>query len=155
MVSTATGVNPRSASGIALSDPGCGCRPCRRARGDTPPPPGSKPAHRTGPRCRICKRYRIAGGGLDVCIWHVKDAIGVTYQQLIYWTNRGYLHPDRPPYPGRGKTLSWPPAELEAARIMGRLFNQAGLTLPRAAAIARTSDTLIELAPGITLEITR
>lgn len=60
---------------------------------------------------------------------------GATYRQLDHWTRRGYLRPAEPT-PGTGVPRSWPPQEVEVARVMARLVT-AGVVPDRAAAVAR------------------
>lgn len=71
---------------------------------------------------------------------------GITYRQLVYWTDRGYLHP------AAGSTLrsrSWPASEVPVAATMRRLV-AAGLPPAVAARVAR-GDT--EIAPGVRVTV--
>jgi MerR HTH family regulatory protein len=98
--------------------------------------------------------------GMSVCWQHTEDELGISYRQLDYWVRRGYLRPERRTARGgkygggQGVSRRWPAAELEIARRMARL-TAAGITPERAAVFARESWPSGEIAPGITVEITR
>jgi len=81
---------------------------------------------------------------------------GITYRMLDFWERSGYLKPDRIWRGGRrgsGSPRSWPKAELDVARRMGRL-TRAGIPAALAAEIARSGQSRCEIAPGIWIEVT-
>lgn len=76
---------------------------------------------------------------------------GITYRQLDYWVRLGHLKPDGSVHHGQRE---WSEAELEIAGRMGRL-TAAGLPLAFAAAMARGAWPVGELAPGVTVTVSR
>jgi hypothetical protein len=104
--------------------------------------------------CQACGGP-VKSPGLPVCNGCTGDWLGVTYRRLDHWVRRGYLRPGRQEAGTRhssGSYRTWTPAELETARLMGRL-TRAGLT-PAAAAKAARAGGRCELAPGIWVEVT-
>lgn len=84
----------------------------------------------------------------------VLEEAGVSYRQLDYWVRRGYLRPEDA-LPGSGHSRAWSAHEIAVAREMKRLCD-AGLSAELAARVAREfvdGESLIELAPGLTLDI--
>jgi hypothetical protein len=81
---------------------------------------------------------------------------GLTLRQANYWYQCGYLVPAAVPLnkygTGIGFALEWTAAELEIARLMGRLV-AGGLTPAAAVRIARSGEARYEVSPGIWLEI--
>lgn len=69
---------------------------------------------------------------------------GLTYRQLDYWTNKGYLYSTNSGC-GSGHERHWPDSELRVAATMRRLV-EAGLTVKAAHTVARGGS---ELAPGV------
>lgn len=89
----------------------------------------------------------------------VLSATGLTYRQLDYWTQRGYLSAEG--IAGRGNRREWSPREVTVAGVMHHLI-AAGIEASVAAELARTASNpytaqpgpqRFELAPGIVLEI--
>lgn len=84
-------------------------------------------------------------------------ATGVTYRQLLYWSDRGFI---RAASFGSGYRRLWPVAEARIGAAMGRLI-VAGLSVNAAAALARrwvrSPDEMrvrTALAQGVVLELT-
>ena len=77
---------------------------------------------------------------------------GITYRQLDFWVRRGFLRPVHDG--GTGRSREWTRAELDVARLMGRL-TAAGLPLETAHRVARSGESRAEIAPGIWIEVTR
>jgi hypothetical protein len=77
--------------------------------------------------------------------------VGVTYRQLNYWVNRGWLRPVQAAR-SSGVPRRWPLLELEIAKRIERLA-AAGVAVDRAAVFARESWPAGEIAPGIRIEI--
>lgn len=75
----------------------------------------------------------------------------VTPRQVDHWVRKGYLRPAEP-LPGSGNARDWSAEEVRVAERMARLVG-AGVALKVAADVAR-ADGPVELAPGITLELT-
>jgi hypothetical protein len=60
----------------------------------------------------------------DLCVLCLCADLGITYRQLDHWSRMGYLRPvrlDRGKGEGSGSPRTWPPGELQIARLMGRL----------------------------------
>ena len=76
---------------------------------------------------------------------------GVTYRQLDHYVRQGYLKPAHEG--GSGRQREWTRAELDVARVMGRL-TAVGLRLETAHRIARSREPRAEIAPGIWIEVT-
>lgn len=74
------------------------------------------------------------------------ERAGISVRQAFYWAERDWLHPEG--NGGTGNPWSWPEAEIEIARRMGRL-TAAGLPLEWCAQFARNSWPQGELAAGI------
>jgi hypothetical protein len=72
----------------------------------------------------------------------VLSVSGLSYRQLDHAVRKGYLRPQGGE--GTGYPRTWPAAEVEVARIYGRLV-LAGVTPAAAARVARGGA----LAPGI------
>lgn len=78
---------------------------------------------------------------------------GMTYRQIDYATRKGFLKPLH--VGGTGYSREWTHAELEVARLLGRLTEpRVGLSLETAARIARSGAGRYEIAPGIVIEVT-
>lgn len=79
--------------------------------------------------------------------------VGITYRQVDYWTNRGYLRAVNAA-PGYGAKRRWPGAERDIAQLMIR-FIAAGLSVEAAAKAAReaieTGQNSARLAAGFTI----
>lgn len=67
-------------------------------------------------------------------------AAGLTYRQLDYWTNAGYLVLDRESA-GSGHSRSWPGSELKVARMMA--------SLTKAGFIVKVAHEIARLGPGV------
>lgn len=65
----------------------------------------------------------------------VHSLTGVSYRQLNYWAQRGYLRPVAT-RPGSGRMLEFSDLELKVAELMARLV-VAGLTPAAAERVAR------------------
>lgn len=102
----------------------------------------------------------IAEPGAGDVLMSSPDAVrhaGITFRQLDYWARKDFLRfrqcqPLRGK-PGSGCPRSWPAAEVEVARVMGRL-TALGLPLETAHRVARSGDARTEIAPGIVIEVT-
>lgn len=85
-------------------------------------------------------------------------AAGVSYRQLDYWTNRGYLRCDQREHERSGHARYWPAPEREIARLIHRLTG-AGMHLEPAVSVARemvdTGMPEATIADGITLLVER
>jgi DNA-binding transcriptional MerR regulator len=79
----------------------------------------------------------------------VREA-GITYRQLDHWARLGYLRPVQAG--GSGNAREWTRAEVNIARLMGRLV-RAGVAVETAALFARASQARSEIAPGVWLEV--
>ncbi|MEV1201703.1 MerR family transcriptional regulator [Microbispora rosea] len=81
-------------------------------------------------------------------------ALGLTWRQLDYWTNKGYLHPEGGG--SHGVARIWPEPELRIAALIARLV-AAGMVMESAASVARSVVAFglveVELGEGITLKI--
>lgn len=67
----------------------------------------------------------------EACAVRTPDLLresGLSPRQLTHWTDNGVLRPHREGK-GQGFPRTWPPIEVEAARILARLLD-AGLTMP-------------------------
>lgn len=85
----------------------------------------------------------------------VAERAGATYRQIYHWVRSDYLHPEGGHPEGAGSNghpWEWPEAEVEVACRMARLV-AAGLTVERAAGIARLGRGEFELAPGVVLAV--
>ena len=82
------------------------------------------------PACALIKRGHLLAA--DV----VKQA-GISPRQLDHWVRLGLARPDQA-LPGSGQRRTYPPSEVAAIKAMGALTS-AGLSLPEAHALARTS----------------
>lgn len=74
----------------------------------------------------------------------VREAAGVTYRQLHYWTRSGWIHPTNPGC-GSGRRYEYSDDEARVAVRMGRLV-RAGLS-PEPASVAARGQ--FEIAPGV------
>lgn len=85
----------------------------------------------------------------------VTSRAGITYRQLDYWTDQGYLQASEA-HPGSGNGRTWEPREVVVAIVMARLTG-AAVKAMEAAAIARLvamgADS-VRLAKGIRLSVT-
>lgn len=62
---------------------------------------------------------------------------GVSYRQINYWTSEGHLVPDQPTEGrGSGTPLTYPPAAILKARLMGSLVRLFTMKPARAAELA-------------------
>lgn len=75
--------------------------------------------------------------------------LGITYRQCDHWVRLGLLRPLH--VGGTGNAREWTRAEMEVARIMGRLVG-AGMKPALAERVAR-SQGRCEVAPGIWIEV--
>ena len=75
--------------------------------------------------------------------------LGITYRQLDWWVRLGLLKPLH--IGGSGINREWTRAELDVARLMGRLV-AAGMKPALAERLARERRS--EIAPGVWIEVT-
>jgi DNA-binding transcriptional MerR regulator len=87
---------------------------------------------------------------VTLSIYNTEREIGITYRQCDHWTRLGLLKPLH--LGGSGHSREWTRAELDVARLMGRLV-KAGMKPAVAAAIARSGDARYEIADGIFIEV--
>lgn len=85
-------------------------------------------------------------------IHNTERELGITYRQLDHWTRAGLLKPLH--VGGSGSSREWTHAELDVARVMGRLV-AAGLKPEPASRVARSPGRRCEIADGIYVEVTR
>lgn len=83
-------------------------------------------------------------------IHNTERELGITYRQLDVWTRAGLLKPLH--LGGSGNSREWTRAELNVAKVMGRLV-AAGLKPEPASRVARSGGRC-EIAPGIWIEVT-
>lgn len=76
--------------------------------------------------------------------------LGITYRQCDHWVRLGLLKPLH--IGGSGSSREWTHAELDVARVMGRLV-AAGLKPEPACRVARSPGRRCEIAPGIVIEV--
>lgn len=76
--------------------------------------------------------------------------LGITYRQCDHWTRLGLLKPLH--VGGSGNAREWTRAELDVARVMGRLV-AAGLKPEPASRVARSPGRRCEITPGIWIEV--
>lgn len=76
---------------------------------------------------------------------------GMTYRQIDYAVRLGLLKPLH--VGGSGTSREWTRAELDVARIMGRLV-AAGMKPEPASRVARSPGHRCEIAPGVWIEVT-
>jgi DNA-binding transcriptional MerR regulator len=75
--------------------------------------------------------------GVRVSAGDLLRLTGLTYRQVVHWSEPlGILHPDNPK-PGSGNPRTWPRADVPMARLIGELTRQ-GIDLHVAARVART-----------------
>jgi hypothetical protein len=79
---------------------------------------------------------------------NTEQELGISYRQLDWWTRLGLLRPLH--VGGSGVNREWTRAELEVARLMGRLV-AAGMKPAMAERIARSRRC--EIAPGTWLHL--
>jgi DNA-binding transcriptional MerR regulator len=77
--------------------------------------------------------------------------LGITYRQCDHWVRLGLLKPLH--VGGSGSSREWTHAELDVARVMGRLV-AAGLKPEPASRVARSPGRRCEIAPGVWIEVT-
>jgi DNA-binding transcriptional MerR regulator len=94
----------------------------------------------------------VTAAVITLGIHNTERELGITYRRLDWWVRLGYLHPLH--LGGSGNPREWTRAELDVARIMGRLV-AAGLSLETAHRIARSRDPRCEIADGIYVDVTR
>lgn len=93
-----------------------------------------------GKRCEACVAALVQ---TPVTYREIKEAVpGLTYRAIHHWTTRGYLRADNPGC-GTGRRVTWPPSEVEIARVMWGLV-QAGLVPWAAERAARNGGVLTE-----------
>lgn len=95
------------------------------------------------PRCALCGTIPP-----DRVTSHDLTATGLTYRQVDHWCRAAYLRPDQPD-PGSGRRRTFPPGELEVARVMAAL-TAAGVSPGAAARAARNNGWL---TPNIRADI--
>lgn len=76
---------------------------------------------------------------------------GLTYRQIDLWATRGYLR-TKDGNPGSGQNRLFLDGEIDVAITMRRLV-KAGLPPVLAEQIARAGTPTVELAEGITIEV--
>lgn len=81
---------------------------------------------------------------------NAEDELGITYRQLDHFVRQGYLKPSHDG--GSGHPREWTRAELDVARLMGRL-SAVGIRLETAHRVARSGQCRAEIAPGIWIEV--
>ncbi len=91
----------------------------------------------------------IVAATVTLGVANTKRELGITYRQLDYWVRLGLLKPLH--LGGSGINREWTRAELEVARLMGRLV-AAGLKPAVAEQLARSRRS--EIAPGVWIEVT-
>lgn len=81
---------------------------------------------------------------------------GISYRQLDYWTQVGFLQTYTEPRPGSGRPRRWPVEELEIGLKMAKLL-QAGMRVDFAADLARMMVErnlfVAEAAPGVLVAV--
>lgn len=93
-----------------------------------------------GTRCEKCVAALVE---TPVTHKEIQEAVpGLSYRTIDHWTTRGYLQAANPGC-GSGQRRTWPPAEVDIARLMWVLV-QAGLTPWGAEQAARNRGVLSE-----------
>lgn len=113
----------------------------------------TKPQVSPPPVCQRCSAPVETDTGL--CVMCLCEDLGITYRQLDYWSRLGHLRPvrmERGKGEGSGSPRVWPSAELQVARLMGRL-TAAGIQPSLAAVVARKWPDAEEIAPGVFIQI--
>lgn len=84
-------------------------------------------------------------------------AAGVSYRQLTYWTDAGYLHTLGERRPGSGTSRVYTPDEIRVARALGVIsaaLGRAG-SLEHIAQALHDGTPCFEIVPGITIDMAR
>lgn len=92
----------------------------------------------------------VTAAVITLGVANTERELGITYRKLDWWVRLGYLHPLH--LGGSGNTREWTRAELDVARIMGRLV-AAGLKPEAACRVARSPGRRCEIADSIWIEV--
>jgi len=93
----------------------------------------------------------LAAPTVTLGLHNTERELGISYRQCDHWVRLGLLNPLH--VGGSGSQREWTRAELDVARVMGRLV-AAGVK-PAVAALVARSGGRCEVAPGIVIEVTR
>ena len=92
-----------------------------------------------------------AAATVTLSVHNTERELGISYRQCDHWTRLGLLKPLH--IGGSGTPREWTRAELDVARVMGRLV-AAGLKPEPASRVARSPGRRCEIAPGVWIEVT-